>query len=85
MDHTEGSPISGRNRKSRASDGVERQEIVNGAQKLPDSGTCPSGNARQALGIALTGMIRDGMVTRERALELARMVLRENARKLYGL
>jgi len=44
-----------------------------------------SRNAREALGIALTGMIRDGMVTRERALELARMVLRENARKLYGL
>lgn len=40
---------------------------------------------REALGIALTGMLRDGEITRERANELARMVLRDNARKLYGL
>jgi uncharacterized protein len=44
-----------------------------------------SRTARQALAIALTGMLRDGEITRTRALELARMVLRENARKLYGL
>jgi predicted TIM-barrel fold metal-dependent hydrolase len=41
--------------------------------------------ARQALGIALTGMLRDGEITRERALVLARMVLRENAWRLYKL
>ena len=41
--------------------------------------------AREALGRALTAMMRDGEVTRERAVELAHMVLRENARKLYGL
>src|SRR5712692_6230064 len=41
--------------------------------------------ARQALAIALTGMMNDGEITRERASELARMVLRENARRLYGL
>jgi predicted TIM-barrel fold metal-dependent hydrolase len=41
--------------------------------------------AREALGRALSGMLRDGTVTRERALELAKMVLRENAMKLYGL
>ncbi len=41
--------------------------------------------ARQALAIALTGMLNDGEITRTRALELARMVLRENAMKLYGL
>ena len=41
--------------------------------------------ARQALAIALGGMIQDREVTRERALELARLVLRDNARKLYGL
>jgi hypothetical protein len=29
--------------------------------------------------------MRDGSVSRERAKELARMVMRENARKLYGL
>jgi uncharacterized protein len=39
---------------------------------------------RQALAIALTGMMRDGEISRARAIELARMVLRENARKLYG-
>jgi uncharacterized protein len=39
---------------------------------------------REALGIALTNMMRDGSITRDRAKELARMVMRENARKLYG-
>jgi len=41
--------------------------------------------ARRALALALTGMMNDGEITRERALEIARMVLRENAMKLYGL
>ena len=40
--------------------------------------------ARQALALALTGMMNDGEITREQASELARMVLRENAIKLYG-
>ncbi|HST11853.1 MAG TPA: amidohydrolase family protein, partial [Terriglobales bacterium] len=40
--------------------------------------------ARRALAIALTGMMNDGEITRARASELARMVLRENAMKLYG-
>jgi predicted TIM-barrel fold metal-dependent hydrolase len=39
---------------------------------------------RKALALALTGMIRDGEVTRERALQIARLVLRENAERLYG-
>lgn len=39
---------------------------------------------REALAIALTDMMRDREITRERALELARMVLRDNARNLYG-
>jgi uncharacterized protein len=42
-------------------------------------------SARQALAIALTGMMNDGEIDRARAVELARMVLRENAIKLYGL
>jgi uncharacterized protein len=42
-------------------------------------------NGRQALAIALTGMWRDGEISRQRAGELARMVLRENARRLYNL
>lgn len=40
--------------------------------------------ARRALAIALTGMINDGEITRTRALALARLVLRDNAMRLYG-
>ena len=40
---------------------------------------------RQALGIALTGMVNEGSVTRDRAVEIARLVMRDNAVKLYGL
>ena len=42
-------------------------------------------SARQALAIALTGMMRDGEITRSRAEEIATMVMRGNASKLYGL
>ncbi len=48
-------------------------------------GYMTSTTGRQALALALTGMVNDGEITRERALELARMVLRDNAIKLYGL
>ena len=41
--------------------------------------------ARQALALALTGMMNDGEITRERAIELARKVMRENAVQLYSL
>lgn len=50
-----------------------------------ESGWMAARNGRDALGRALTGMMRDGEITQTRALELARMVLRENARALYGL
>ena len=50
-----------------------------------ESGWIAARTARQALATALTSMLRDGEITRQRASELARMVLRENARKLYGL
>jgi predicted TIM-barrel fold metal-dependent hydrolase len=50
-----------------------------------ETGWIASQNAREALAIALTGMIQDGEITRARASELARMALRENAKKLYGL
>ncbi|HEY3742529.1 MAG TPA: amidohydrolase family protein [Bryobacteraceae bacterium] len=40
---------------------------------------------RKALAIALTGMLEDGEITRERAHELAQMVMRGNALALYGL
>jgi hypothetical protein len=41
--------------------------------------------ARQALALALTGMMNDNEIDRARALELARMVLHDNAAKLYAL
>ena len=41
--------------------------------------------AREALALALTRMIEAGQITRPRAEELARLVLRENVVKLYGL
>src|SRR5690349_1288410 len=44
-----------------------------------------STTARRALAMALTGMMRDGEITRDRARALARMVLRENAMKAYVL
>jgi len=50
-----------------------------------ESGWIAARNGREALAIAVTGMVRDGEITRARALELARMVLRDNARRLYGL
>ena len=50
-----------------------------------ESGWVAAHTGRQALALALTGMMRDGEISRDRALELARLVLRENARKLYGL
>jgi predicted TIM-barrel fold metal-dependent hydrolase len=49
----------------------------------PEQGWIAGRTARRALAIALTGMIRDGTVSRSRARELARMVLRGNAVALY--
>lgn len=42
-------------------------------------------SGREALGRALTQMMRDHEISHDRAVEFARMVLRDNARKLYGL
>ena len=50
-----------------------------------ESGWIAARNGRLALAMALTGMLRDGEITRPRAGQLARLVLRDNARKLYGL
>ena len=41
--------------------------------------------ARRALAIALSGLLRDGEISRARAEEIAAMVMRTNAAKLYGL
>ncbi|HTQ53662.1 MAG TPA: amidohydrolase family protein [Bryobacteraceae bacterium] len=50
-----------------------------------ESGWIAAGRGRQALALALGNMMRDGEISRDRALQLARMVLRDNARALYGL
>ena len=50
-----------------------------------ESGWIAANRGREALTLALSFMMRDGEITRGRALELARLVLRDNARKLYGL
>ena len=50
-----------------------------------ESGWIANRTAREALAIALTDMMRAGEIDRARAGELARMVLRDNPRKLYGL
>lgn len=42
-------------------------------------------NARRALGIALTGMMRDGEITRAQAVTFAHGVMRDNAAKLYHI
>jgi hypothetical protein len=43
-----------------------------------------STTGRLALGLALTGMLQDGEITADRAKQMAHMVMRENARQLYG-
>ena len=50
-----------------------------------ESGMIAANRGRLALAIALTEMIRAGEISRARASELAKMVLRDNARTLYGL
>jgi uncharacterized protein len=50
-----------------------------------ETGWVASQTAREALAIALAGLIRDGEVTRAQASRIAKGVLRENAKKLYGL
>jgi predicted TIM-barrel fold metal-dependent hydrolase len=55
------------------------------AQDWDQGARISSMTARRALGMALTEMMRDGEIDRARAEELARMVMRENAVKLYRL
>jgi predicted TIM-barrel fold metal-dependent hydrolase len=50
-----------------------------------ESGWLAAKRGREALSLALTAMVRDGEISTDRALALARMVLRENAKALYGL
>jgi predicted TIM-barrel fold metal-dependent hydrolase len=44
-----------------------------------------SRHLREALSLALAHMVRDGVVDQTRALSIGRAVLRENARRLYGI
>jgi hypothetical protein len=50
-----------------------------------EQGWVASKSARRALATALTELMRDGMVTRARAEEIALMVLRGNAARLYHI
>lgn len=50
----------------------------------PEGTWIASRDARMALGIALTGMLWDHEISRPRANQIARMVLRGNAEALYG-
>ena len=50
-----------------------------------ESGWLAARRGREALARALSAMVRDGEITLDRARELARMTLRGNAQKLYGI
>lgn len=56
----------------------------NDAMNWPEMAWITDRTGRDALGLALTGMMQDGEITRARAVELAKMVLHDNAAKLYG-
>ncbi len=67
------------------------QKVLYGSDASPFSNTIGweetawigSKIGRQALGLALTGMLQDDEITHDRAIQLAHMVMRENARALY--
>jgi predicted TIM-barrel fold metal-dependent hydrolase len=50
-----------------------------------ESGWLSAQRGREALALALSAMVRDKEISRDRALQLARMALRDNALTLYGL
>lgn len=50
-----------------------------------EAGWIANQTGREALGLALTEMLNDSEIGRNRAFELAHMVLHDNAAKLYGL
>jgi uncharacterized protein len=49
-----------------------------------ETGWVAARTARRALGIALTAMMNDGEISRDRAVQIAQMVMRTNAAGLYG-
>ena len=54
------------------------------AEGWEESTWIASRNARRALALALTGMVRDGEITRPRAIAIADEVLMGNAANLYA-
>ncbi len=50
-----------------------------------ETGYSNAKTGRDGLALALTEMVSDGEISRERAIEIARMVMRATAVKLYGL
>src|SRR5438552_2869754 len=50
-----------------------------------ETGYSNSKTGREGLALALTEMVDDGEISRDRALEIAHMVMRGTAMKLYGL
>jgi predicted TIM-barrel fold metal-dependent hydrolase len=54
-------------------------------QRWEEGAYVAAATARRALALALTAMLRDGDITRDRARDLARMVPRDNAVALYRL
>jgi len=50
-----------------------------------ETGYSNSKTGREGLALALTEMVNDGEISRDRALEIARMIIRGTAMKLYGL
>ena len=63
--------------------GTDAFPLADGHWELP--AWVANTTARTALAMALTEMIDDGEITRPRALELARLVLHDNAAALYKL
>ena len=71
----------------------ENYEVSNGVAKWVNHienteeewGWLGSVAARKGLAIALSGMMADGEIARERAFEIARMVMRGNAARLYRI
>lgn len=65
--------------------GTEGIEIVKETVGWEELCWIATNSSRRALAFALTGMMNDGEITRDHAVTLARVMLRENAIKLYNL
>jgi predicted TIM-barrel fold metal-dependent hydrolase len=50
-----------------------------------ETGYSNAKTGREGLALALTEMVNDGEISKDRAVEIARMVMRRTALELYGL